>query len=598
MRKHRCLFAVFMAAAVCVNGTECTARWTSASYRMSDMPRVYMTYAASNDFEGDIKDLRAHGVEAIEWASGGTNKTEELDILRREGMKSLIWGGEFSHDPAGVERLTGQKAVRARCIGGAFRGLDIGRHLFSFAAKPQTVVVEPPRRTVQAYFARFVPVAAEVVVPLKEFDGEQHLKIVSASVRPAASGAVPENDTAGNDERQKAERTLYEVSFDLTGLGGALLDKVGLAVYWENDINASVFDEAMAHAWERNVEQRHELWTKVGGGTFPSDVIKATRVGDETFNETARLDSPAESMPFWDFSAPAIAAFERLTGGRWQYPRTVGCPEIYGEEACGAWLYNWHRGCAALVGRAVRKFHELMPGVLCMRNTTRGWTCCWENDWDGTGQELLIRELDVGFLDPYPVQADGKYFDFLIPQDTEYIAGLARRYGNKPLIPWVQAHKFPGLDHPSPEQIDRIVTQHWNIGFDAIFWFGYTRRSGKVFGSCELTFPLFKPESWKRAAAWHVKLAKGMPPKTTAEIAVVRPYTKRAICIPANDGEQGIRHPADRKLQYAIRDIAVNGGHFDVFEVPPTCCESDADRVARAMELKKYKRVIRTEDFE
>ena len=554
--------------------------WTSASYRAGEMPRVYMTYAASKDFEGDIKDLRAHGVDAIEWARGGADKTNELAVLRREGMKALVWGGELAHDPAGVERLTGRKAVKARCIGGAVRGLDIGRHLFAFEAKRQTVIVEAPRRTAKDYFPAFVPVAAEVVVPLKLFDGEQHVKIVPADVRATA------------------EPMQYEVAFDLSGFEGALLDKVGLAVYWENDRNVSVFDEATALAWERYVEDTVAYWTTVGGGTFPSDVIKATRVGDETFNWTARLDSPSESMPFWDFSAPAVASFERRTGGRWSYPRTVGCPEIYGEEACGAWLYNWHRGCALLVAHAVRKSHELMPGVICMRNTTRGWTCCWENDWDGTGQELLMRTLDAGFLDPYPVQQGGRYWDFMIPQDTEYIAGLARRYGDKPLIPWVQAHKFPGLDHPTPEQIDRIVTQHWNIGFDALFWFGYTRREGKVFGSCELTFPRWRPESWGRAAFWHAKLAKEMPPKPTADIAVVRPYTKRAICIPAQDGEHGVRHPADRKLQYALRDLAVKGEHFDVFEVPPMCCESDAARAARDEKLKKYKRIIRTEDFE
>ena len=572
--------------------------WTSASYRASDMPRVYMTYAQSKDFEGDVKDMRKHGVDAIEWEVTGSKEKEQLKILRRYGMKAVVWGGEVSRDPAGIERLTGEKAVRARCIGGSYRGLDIGRHLFAFTAGPQTIIVEPPRQNAKAYWSGFVPVKAEAVVPLKAFDGEQHLKIIPATFHEASPGAVPEKDTAGDDEGQKSRRRLYEIGFDLTGLEDALLDKVGIAVYWENGGNASVFAESTAVAWERYIENRVKYWRDVGGGTFPRDVIKAMRVGDETFNWTARLDSPAESMPFWDFSAPAVAAYERRTGGRWNYPRTVGCPEIYGEEACGAWLYNWHRACAVLVARAVRKVHSLLPGMLCMRNTTRGWTCCWENDWDGTGQELLMRALDAGFLDPYPVLTGGKYFNALIPMDTEYIAGLARRYGNKPLIPWTQAHKFPGMDHPAPEQIDRILTQHWDIGFDAIFWFGYTRRVGKVFGACELTFPLCNSASWERAAEWHGKIAKRLPPKPVADIAVLRPYTKRAICIPAWDGENGIRHPADRKLQQAIWDIAAKGGHYDVFEVPPLCCESDEVRAARAEKLKKYKRIIRTEDFE
>ena len=48
----------------------------------------------------------------------------------------------------------------------------------------------------------------------------------------------------------------------------------------------------------------------------------------------------------------------------------------------------------------------------------------------------------------------------------------------------------------------------------------------------------------------------------------------------------------------ALRDIAAKGGHYDVFEVPPLCCELDEARAARAEKLKKYKRIIRTEDFE
>ena len=572
--------------------------WTSASYRAEKMPRVYMTYAASKDFEGDIKDLRAHGVEAIEWALNSTNKVEELAILRRYGMRALVSAGEFCHNPAGVERMTGEKAVLPRCIGGAYRGLDVGRNLFSFSPTLHKIIIEPPRHNKNGY-QKFSPVAAEVVVPLKLFDGEQHLKIVPATVAVAEPGAIPENDTAGTDEKQKAGRTLYEVSFDLTGLDDALLDKIGVAVYWEDGVrNACVFQEATSVAWERWIEKIHALLTEVGGGTFPSDVVKAMRVGDETFNWTVPLVLPSVSMPYWDFSAPAVVSYERMTGGRWQYPRTVGFPEIYGEEACGAWLYNWHKACAMFVGRAVRKAHALMPGILCMRNTTRGWIYGWENDGDGTGQELLMRELDAGFLDPYPVQAGGKFIDFLIPQDTEYIAGLARRYGNKPLIPWVQAHKFPGLGHPTPDQIDRMVGQHWDIGFDALFWFGYTRLEGPVFGRCELTFPKLQPESWERAGGWNQKLVKVMPPKPVADIAVVRPYTKRAICIGMKEWEKGIRYPADRNLMLALRDIAAKGGHYDVFEVPPVCCESDAARTARAEELKKYKRIIRTEDFE
>ena len=279
--------ALFHIAVAIVCGCDPVASWTSASYRAAAMPRVYMTYAASNDFDGDIRNLRAHGVDAIEWAQGGTNKTDELAVLRRYGMKALVWCGEISHNPPGIERLTGRKAVRARCIGGIYRGLDVGRHLFEFSAAPQKIVIEPPRRNKGSYWTGCVPVAAEVVVPLREFDGEQHLKIVPATVCAAAPGAVLENDTAATDEKQKAARSLYEVSFDLSGLSSALLDKIGLAVYWEDDRNASVFDKSTAEAWEHDLENRHKFWKEVGGGTFPSDVIKAARVGDETFNWTA-----------------------------------------------------------------------------------------------------------------------------------------------------------------------------------------------------------------------------------------------------------------------------------------------------------------------
>ena len=567
-------------------------------------PRVWCTYFQTNDFEGDIKDMKAHGVNGIEWERLGDKEKvhQQLLVLRKYGMKAIISGGSMSKWPGGVIRHCGaESVVPALCIAGSYRGLALERNLFEFEARPQKIVIEPPRLNKNQYWTWMRLVKAEVVVPLKEFDGEQHLKIVPATFCVAPEGAKLEIDSAdGHDEKQKASRTLYELSFDLTGLDNALLNKVGIAAYWERISEdgksgcVSVFAESTGIALEKAFEANVQYWTECCKGEFPTDVIKGMRTGDEVFAHTGPASSSkADNYLVWDFSAPAIEAFRKMTGKAMEYPRTLGHPEIYGEEACGAWMYNWHKGCAALVRRAVRKTHEMFPDMVCLRNTTRGDTLCFENDYDGTGQELLMRELDVAHFDPYPCATNGEYWAWFIAEDAEYLNGLARRYGNKPVIPWLQAHRHVISTHPTAEQIDRMLEQHWQAGFDGFVWYGYSQSLNKVAG-CYLTVPKYDPACWEKIGQWNKRVQNELPPKHQASIAVVRPYTKRAICVRDKDG---IRNPADYNLRMKMRELAMSGQHFDVFEVPPVSCESDEARNMRAEELKKYKVVIYPDEF-
>jgi hypothetical protein len=177
------------------------------------------------------------------------------------------------------------------------------------------------------------------------------------------------------------------------------------------------------------------------------------------------------------------------------------------------------------------------------------------NDRDGSGQELLTRNLDIIHYDPYPVGGGG-YKD-VIPRDMHYGAGLARRY-DRFLIPWMQAHTYApgGLGHVSPADVARMAAEQWVHGVDAVIWLGY--------GS---TFPNARPDSWERAAEFHRKLNESPPSKPKAELAVLRPYRTWALCS-RSDGR--IRNPADWMLQQFLDVWSVRHGRpYDVFEVPP-----------------------------
>ena len=123
-----------------------------------------------------------------------------------------------------------------------------------------------------------------------------------------------------------------KLSFDLTGLEGCRLDKVGLAVYWAMDDKSpnwkpdrtcySVFSRHTRQRMRWRVQAALDRWRKANGGTFPADVVIAVRLGDEIFNATSFLNGPAVSFPLWDYSASARDAFAKATPEGVTYPRT------------------------------------------------------------------------------------------------------------------------------------------------------------------------------------------------------------------------------------------------------------------------------------
>ncbi len=577
----------------------------------SEWPVAWTTYRTVRSLEEDIADLKAHGVGLISWRARSADEARRfLEVARRTGMKCHIDFPEVTEN-AGIVRGEGLGPVDALMIGGVYRGKAIDRHVFTFEARPQEIVIEPPvynrgfaytrgsgstgpankTEPIGHYYPDMPqPLRAEVVVPLRPFDGRQHLRIVPAEVREAPAGAEPENDSVTPGMPAAAEtknRKLYTLSFDLTGLDDAMLERVGLAVYWPyhgtnqywmfQHGTVSAWAESTHEAARRRVRRTLGPWIEAGGGTFPLDVVLAARFGDECFYVTGHLSTAPVSYPLWEYSEPSIEAF-RERAGPLEYPRTWGYPEVYGPDAYAWWLWTLHEGGARLCETVREEVAEHAPGLLVFRNTTRMGVFHMSNDHDGSGQELLARHLDVVHLDPYPVTGSG--YGSAIPRDMSYCSGLARRLG-KPLVPWMQAHVYGPLTHPSPEHIDRMAEEQYAQGVDAVMWLGYSPGN---------TFPLKDPASWERAAAFHRRLAASPPPKPEPRLAVLRSYRAWAL---SSRCEDRIRNPADWMLQQLLEVWAVKHGRaYDVFEVPPAM---DAEaKAALERELQHYPYVVST----
>ena len=626
------------------------------------LPKVWMSTTPRNDMEETIRMCAEQGVDCVEvptWQVEDCRRS--LAALRKYGVKGFTsTGSEPSMDSRPASR-DGKPCERAVCVAGAYRGLAIDRNLFSFTAGPHEIIVEPPvysvrqpytRRTKNPdgtesvirsghYFGGFRPTGeAEVIVPERLFDGTQHLRIIPCKVLPAGPDDKPKNDTAtGMSGPEIENRRLVRLKFDLTDCEGLMLDKVGIAVYWESDPDStswkngsgqlSVFS-ALTRERARYVGTwRANQWVLANDGTFPSNDIVAIRFGDECFNLTGWVDCPAASFPLWGFSPSGRAAFAEaakalgtatnssfvtrhsslVRGAAFVAPRTFGFPEIYGAEAYGVALYEFHKACAGLV-RAFREgVHEVSPDLLVFRNTTRAGVWSDANDHDGSGQELLARELDFIHLDPYPIHG-GSYATETIPCDMGYMSGFARRFG-KPLIPWMQAHAYApsGLGDITPADMKRMWEQHLPFGPAGMMWLGFNAHPGN--SDTEMTFPKRSPESWAYAkqlfaevhnaksrmenGEWRMEngatnsslfthpsspAASGgdsslvtrhssltMASGAIAPLAIVRPYSTRASrCWTGN----GWRNPADSILEAYARAWGIdNGLLFDVFELPP-----------------------------
>lgn len=583
-------------------------------------PRIWTNFNWGGDLAAQFADMAAHGIEVVEvpvWNEAVCRQA--LALCRAHGLKAFGCTDEPSCNARGA--LRGKPFECAEFIGGCFRGRAIDRHVYAFSPAPQDILVEPPvyasgqpytRRTAGSngtvrvtrhghYFSQSRPVRAEVVVPLGLYDGRQHLKILPVEIEQPAPGQRLEVDSATGAMRTSAEvsgRRLVRLRFDLTPYAGARLDKVGIAVYWSSDPDSSawrsgrgqmsVFSPATRAAAAHTVSFRLRRWCDANGGTFPSDVLVALRFGDECFNVTGWLDSPAASYPLFDYGPSARAAFAHLAPAGLEMPRTWGCPEVYGAEAYGLFLYNYHRGCADLAAAAVAAARAIAPGVKVFRNTTRGEVWSYSNDHDGTGQELLAGVFDFIHGDPYPVRTG--YNAETIPFDMGYLAGLARRYG-KPLVPWVQAHAYSpcGLGHVTPDQLERMWRQHAAFAPAAIMYLGYGYGEH---AHCTYTFPNGNPATWEKAAELHRAFrAAPRAAAPVARLAVVRPYSVRALACDTGDG--AVRNPADALLAAFVRAWSVDHGQaYDIFEVPPV--ESQDARAARAAALARYAHVVST----
>lgn len=510
-----------------------------------------------------------------------------LHLARRHGIQYHISLTEVTEDARAIREL-GLDPVDAVMIGGVCNGKAIDRHLFSFEPTRQRIVIEPPvyskgypyrhgvnsadtsspAEPVGHYFPDMpAPLRAEVVVAMRPFDGRQHLHIIDAEISECSADVeIPGDSTVDlPPSAERSERHLYELGFDLSGLDGALLDSVGIAVYWPyhgtdhfwifGKGTASAHAESTREAMRRAAMRALRPWTVANGGTFPVAEVPAIRFGDECFYITSHLNSPACSYPLWDFSEEGIRAYERAAGRDSHYPRTWGFPEIYGPEPYARWQYNLHQACSELCGVAREILAEQAPGVQLFRNTTRMGIFDLCNEHDGSGQELLTRNLDFVHLDPYPVRAEG--YTPEIPRDMSYCAGLARRYG-RALVPWLQAHVYGGpggLQHVSADDVRRMTDEHRKQGVDAVIWLGYGPRN---------TFPAINPEAWAQAAAFHEELNRAPLPKPEVKLAVLRPYLTRAQLSLCGDE---YRNPADWYLQQFLEVWAVEEDQpYDVFE--------------------------------
>ncbi len=572
-----------------------------------EWPIIWTSYGPVNSLEKDLQDLVNHGVQCVSMSAKDVEDARlKLQLARKLGIKYDIQIG--SHLTVNVDDIkkAGLEAEPAIMLGGVYKGKAIDRHVYSFEPGPQKIIIEPPvynqkfaykgrisDEPVGHYFAEIDnPLCAEIVIPLKEYDGKQHLAIIPAAIRIISDPSKIDDDSVLDEmpgSYETRDRSLYELSFDLTGLGNALLNKVGIAVYWQYQGSEEWYMFSAPPASQCHVNSHKAVreivrdklnpWIEANGGKFPDDVIVAGRFGDECFYITGHLreHTPSVNYPLWDFSATALHQFKAAAGDI-EHPRTWGFPEIYGEDAYAWFLYQLHKSCAGIVSTVKDEVDKVAPELLIYRNTARDGVFTKQNDHDGSGPELLTQVFDIVHLDPYPVTDKG--YLSLIPRDMSYYAGLARRY-QKPLIPWMQAHSYAptGLVHVNSNEVRKMIEEQWDQGFDAIKWLGY---------SSNHTFPNQRPDAWKTAGNIHKELIENMPPKPEVKLAVIRSYKAWAVSSQM-DGQ--VRNPADWLMQQVLEVWAVKYGMaYDVFEIAPEL--SGSEKIKLNSDLKNYPYLI------
>lgn len=513
-----------------------------------DFPEIWVSYRKQRPaYEEDFADLLAHGVKGAELHHMQPEEWHKV-LKAAEGFDIRFSFGVTDITEHGATVIKhGLKPVPARMIGGAYAGQAVDRHLFAFAPGRHRILIEEPvydnvncYKTVGRYYPDMgAPVRAEIVIPQADYDGRQHLTILEG--------------TLGASDQEH----FYTLEFELSGNEGDL-SRVGLAVYWEYGGTDQywIYGRGNVSAWAPSTREALRLeaaelvgkWKEANGGEFPHERVVAARFGDECFHITGHLNGTDEiSYPLWDYSEPSVAEFRKLRPGE-EYPRTWGFPEIYGPHAYGDWMYVLHKGCAELCGVLREAFRELGTHVLVFRNITRYDAFAIGNYRDGSGYGLLAEELDVVHLDPYPC-GGGRYLERAIPSDMGYICGIARPMG-KPVMPWLQAHSYwaelGGLNHPSPEEIGRMVRQHMPFDPVALMWLGYPGTFGH------------DPAAWETAGRMHEEFVSRRHRGAVADgsgsgrhpirgdVMVIRHYSVWALL------SQNARYPMDRFLTQGL----------------------------------------------
>ena len=497
--------------------------------------RVWMSYVnVMGGVEKDFRDMKDHGIEGVEinmfpsiWVGDEIDPAEALRCARKYGLQLAftIENITLRADRVAAHGITPTPSVM---IGGSYQGQGIDWHRFSFTPAKHDIAitkpvlgsdwtsgeVDPPE-----YNSLILPPhRAEVVVKEKDYDGSQHLRIIPASLELKSNLAC-------------------RMRFDLTGVRGDL-DNVMLAVYWRmrgpleqpqafNYLGNTASPHASGTAKGLRAQIQHELarWSEANGGTFPDDVVKGIRVGDEDYFQTVPNGpaNPAQSVPLWDYSDEAIAAFKKLNPND-VYPRHWGYPEAFGEKAYADWMWSLHSACAGLLRTTKQTLRDENLGSLKIwRNITRCNSFYCGNDLGGTSLDMAARELDIVCADPYPANDRG-YNGGHIPSDMGYVAGVARRHG-KELMPWMQGHE---AHNPKPEHLELIYKQHVEHEPTRIMYLGYGNLERPPIGTVA-TFPIGNRKSWELSRGLNQEFQNRTPQQIKAGVVAVRDYQVRSL---------------------------------------------------------------------
>lgn len=559
----------------------------------ASFPKVWISSPDAPLTAESFQDLVNHGAQVIE--------TFDIANARKHGLRVMLScdaGGMFMGKPIGGRDaaqmgLTPEYAV---AIAGTYNDLSIDSHTFSFSKGQHAIEIGLPyhyapydwktktyfteNHTFDSHFDERIfstehAFKAEVIVKQKDYDGQQHLSIIPAVI-------------------SERSRQSLRFTFDLTHVDGDL-DHTMLVVYWRtNQLSPAAASTREIAA--RTVRATLDRFSSENGGVFPDDVICALRYGDECFLRTGFVNSPRCAIPVYDYSDSGIAGFRKLNGQ--EYPRGWGFPDFFGVDAYADWLYAFHSATAELVKSVVEEAHKVSPRIMVFRNPTRFNPTPFAtlaNDHDGCSTQLLAQQFDMINADPYPVARTGDsqstnpdrdprsgYIASMIPLENSYWSGLVRRFGKK-LVPWVQAHTFShDLQHPSPNDVERIYEQTLAYNPDGMMWLGYQPGETAESPNYGMTLPDAHPETWVALRSINFRAQRELgKQKNIPEVAVLRFYAERSLV----DLER--RHLHDRFLtEQILTGLAIDlDVHYDIFEYHK---REHLD----CRELRAYRRVI------